>query len=350
MGLLDEARRRFDLEESRNGHVEAVDRVVLPKISADQVATIDDLAAHGASVRWLWERWIPSGVLTAIAGLAGIGKTRLCADLVRRLRHRMKWPDDSPCPTDINPLTLWVVADNHHDQLVSLADTFGIREAIRLNAPKSDPYAGVTLEAPDDYGALEARIKAVQPSLVIVDTVGNATDKNLSRQEDAKAFYQPLQLIARRHRTAILCLTHLNASGQFLGRRVLEKVRVAIRIEQPDGQNRLRIEVAKTFSQKPPALGAVMHDSGFDFDNNPPARTEASLTPGLTQTKLQEAADWLHDFLCGGPKRIKDARDKAELKGFGTGVLYRAKAALDVSEYFAENSKWWRLTSDDELK
>ena len=121
----------------------------------------------------------------------------------------MALPRDAP--------VLWVPADNNHAELVSLATDFGIREHLYLNAPKKEPYGGVTLETLDDLAALDARVAAVKPVLLVVDTVGNATEKNLSRQEDATAFYQPLQLIACRHGCAVLCLTHLNASGKFLG-------------------------------------------------------------------------------------------------------------------------------------
>src|SRR5262249_43800622 len=162
--------------------------------------------------------WIPEGVLTAIAAVAGTGKTRFCADLIRRVRQGEPWPDDTPMTLPADSLALWVAADNQHDELVTLAEKFGIEECLRLNAMKATPYGGVTLDEPDDYQAREAGVKAVKPRFVIVDTVGNATDKNLCKQEDAKAFYFPLQLLARRCRCAVLCLTHLNASGQFLGR------------------------------------------------------------------------------------------------------------------------------------
>ena len=123
-----------------------------------------------------------------------------------------------------------------------------------------------------ELNALEARIRAVKPVMVLVDTVGNATDKNLSRQEDAKAFYQPLQIIARRNRTAIVCITHLNAAGAVLGRRAIEKVRVALKLEFPDPsqENRRKLQVVKSNSKQPPALGVTMGDHGNEYHKNKP--------------------------------------------------------------------------------
>src|SRR5262245_27179469 len=191
-----EEMRREEQRTRRNG--QASGHTEPPHIDANDVATIDDLARAGAAVQWLWPGWIPTGVLTAMAAQGGWGKTRFAADLVRRIRHGLGWPDGAPISLDRGSLALWVVADNHHDEMVDLSRAFDIADVLRINASKADPYGGVILEAPEDYRALEGRIAAVKPVLVVVDTVGGATDLNLSRQEEARAFYQPLQLIARR--------------------------------------------------------------------------------------------------------------------------------------------------------
>ena len=317
----------------------------VPHTAAADVATIHDLIAAGSQVTWLWPDWLQIGVLTAIAAPAGTGKTRFCADLLRRIRHGQPWPDGQAIGLPVDTVALWVVSDNHHDEMVTLAQAFGLVDGIRINASKADPYGGVSLETPEDLAALEGRIKAVRPLLVVVDTVGNATDKNLSRQEDAKAFYFPLQVLARRYRCAVLCLTHLNAGGQFLGRRVLEKVRVAIRIEQPDPEgDRRRLEVVKSNSKKPRPLGMVMGDGGNEYDDNPPKRPEESA--GARQeipAKVRAAMDWLKAWLSDGARKVGMTRDAAERAGFTTGTIYRAMRALCVEEFETEGRKWWRL-------
>jgi hypothetical protein len=323
--------------------------VPAPDLSLEDVATIHDLVAAGAQVQWLWPDWIQNGVLTAIAAPGGTGKTRFCADLLRRVRHGLAWPDAQAVDVPADALALWVVADNHHDELVTLARDFDVVDSIRINASRAEPYGGVSLETADDYNALEARVKAVRPAFVVVDTVGNATDKKLSVQEDAKAFYWPLQVIARRHRTAILCLTHLNATGQFLGRRILEKVRVAIKIEQPDADNpKRRLEVKKSNSKVPAVLGMTMHDNGNEYDNDPPRTADQEAKPGPPPAKVKEAADWLKDWLLGGAKRVGNTISAAEDKGIKTQTLYRAKGLLGLYEFQAEGGKWWRLPSEDD--
>lgn len=317
-----------------------------PKTS-DDVAGIQDLKDAGAEVRWLIPGWVQKGVLTAVAAEGGTGKTRLVADLVRRIRHSLAWPDGSPI-SDPAPQTvaLWVVADNHHDEMVSLCDAFGISDCVKINASKSDPYGGVTLELLEDFAMLEKRIKVVKPLVVVIDTVGNSTDKNLSKQEDAKAFYQPLQIIARRHAVAVLCLTHLNAGGKVLGRRALEKVRTCIRMSAErinDTSCKRRLEVTKSNSKYPAPLGVTMGDAGNVYDFEPPPPLEDREPEQRISARTIECMDWLKAQIEYSPRPVADLRTEADQKGFSAKTLYDAKAKLKLIETTTQNRKWWGL-------
>jgi hypothetical protein len=317
-----------------------------PKITAADVATLADLAKAGAEIRWLWPGWIQIGVLTALASEAGLGKTRFCADLLRRLRQGLPWPDGEKIalPDASSATALWVVSDQNHDELVSLARDFGIEDAIYVNALKTDPYSGVSLETAEDLGALGARIAAVKPRFVVVDTVGGATDKNLGRQEDARAFYAPLQVMARENACAFLCLTHLSATGQFLGRRVLEKVRTAIKMGRPDANDKRRcLELVKTNSRKPPALGVSMGDTGNEYDDNPPIAPEGEEAPQRSASAVDRCAQWLTGQLDGGAMKVHVLRTAAEAEGFSSKTIYGAKAHLGLEEFTADDRKFWRL-------
>jgi hypothetical protein len=317
----------------------------------DDVAGIDDLKKAGAEIKWVWPKWIQRGVVTAIAAQGGTGKTRLMADLVRRVRHHLPWPD--LCEMNIHPakktVALWVVADNHHDEMVTLCDSFGISDCVRLNASKADPYGGVTLDLLEDFEALERRVKTVQPVFVVVDTVGNATDRNLSRQEDAKAFYQPLQILARRQNVAVMALTHLNANGKILGRRALEKVRTCLRMNAADtsGEAKRRLEVTKSNSLRPEALGVQMHDDRNDYDNDPPPPPEDANNGDpvpKVNSKNQQCLQWLEAMIREKPYRVAELRKLGENAGFSAKELYRCKEQLKITEKEIQGYKWWVLS------
>ena len=283
-----------------------------------------------------------------------VHNTRFTADLVRRIRHGKPWPDGQPMTLPQDSTALWVVSDNNHDEMVTLAQSFGIVENVRINAWKDDPYGGTSLETREDLVLLHERIKLLKPALVVIDTVGNATDKNLSKQEDAKAFYQPLQVIARAHRTAILCLTHLNANGKFLGRRVMEKVRVALKMDKPDPNDDKRaLRVEKSNSKRPKPLGVIMGDKGNEYDDQPPVSPEDDApVPGKkpaagrgkqSSGEQTKAESWLNDWLSTGCKPVSGTINAANEAGVSTAALYRAKDKLAIYETKAFGRKYWSL-------
>jgi hypothetical protein len=320
--------------------------------SPEDVAGINDLKAAGARTEWVWKDWIQKAVLTAFAAEGGTGKTRATMDLVRRVRHRLPWPDGSDMiEWTGNTIALWVVGDNHHAEMVTLCEAFDTTDCVKINAHPADIYGGVSLENIEDLMLLEKRIAVVKPLMVVIDTVGNTTDKNLSRQEDAKAYYQPLQIIARRQNVSILCLTHLNAGGKVLGRRVMEKVRQVWRMSAEtvnDHTCRRRLEVIKSNNPYPQALGVTMGEVGNEYDTNPPPSPEdrEKANAGPSQA-TKECAEWLAEYLADKPQRVADARRDGENKGFSSKTIYDAKLYLKLVETTANKAKFWGLPGSE---
>src|SRR5262245_3093504 len=109
-------------------------------------ATAADLIKANAAIRWAWPGWLQMGVLNCLASFEGVGKTRLCADLARRIYHAKPWPDGRPPTFPVSSKVLWVAADNQHAELASLPGAFGFPpEALVLNTTTTDIYGGTEL-------------------------------------------------------------------------------------------------------------------------------------------------------------------------------------------------------------
>jgi hypothetical protein len=118
--------------------------------------------------------------------------------------------------------------------------------------------------------------------------------------------------------TAGLGITHTNAQGGILNRRLLERVRTKIVISRPDpsAPKRLRIECDKSDDKLPAPLGAAFTDTAVEYDRNPPSSPE---TPrGRKPSSSPGMAEFLETFLQAGPapvvEIVKAARDKGLLK------------------------------------
>ena len=145
----------------------------------------------------------------------------------------------------------------------------------------------------------------------------------------------------------MLGLTHLSKDKEALGRRIVEKARVVIKMTQPDpeGQpDRRRLWVDKTAVVKPPALGITMGTAGNDYDSEPPKEPDpVPKKRGPSPEKLEECKTWLAAQLTPNPARVSVVRKAAEQAGHATGTLYAARDALGVSEYELEGRKWWKM-------
>jgi hypothetical protein len=314
----------------------------------DRDATAADLIRVNAVVRWLWPLWIPRGVLTILASAPGVGKTRFCADLLRRIHGGLPWPDGTFPTMPPGSLALWVPADGQHSELGTMPEQMGFPpEALFLNATARNPFEGTMLDSTEDLRTFERRIVRVKPALVFIDTCLYATDRSAHKPEDAKAFFKPLQDIAARTDIGLVCVTHTNVSGAPLGKRIEGAGRVVIMLDKPDpGQeDRRKLWVKKTHSLMPAALGCTMRTEGNEYDTSPPEAPAEEGRGSRKDSHIEADCKWLKDALCGGQRRVSHTRDEAEQAGISAKRLYRAKDELGVEEFTSEGRKWWRLPS-----
>jgi hypothetical protein len=297
------------------------------------------------STAWPWPAWLAAGVLNGLASDPGVGKTILAMDLAEILWFRRPWPDGQENPFPTATKTLWVPGDRHYSQLLDLAAQHSLPdEALLLNAPTSDPTGGLDLDDPAYLASLKSWVRAEEPGLVVVDTVGMTTGRNLCKPEDARRYFGPLMEIANATAVPFLLLTHLSKDENPLGRRIVGACRVVWKLSTPDPEdqpNRRRLSVEKSYAAKPAHLGMTISDRGSTFDSCPP------LKPGPPRCdhspKREACMQWLRQRLTPNSSRVSEVRSDAEQAGYSAGILYQAKEALKVTEYVERGRKWWSL-------
>ena len=310
----------------------------------ERCATLADVRRLVADTEWPWQGWLAAGVLNALASDPGTGKTIMAADLARRAWFGLCWPDGQPNPLPEGTRTLWVPGDRHYVQLIDLADKYGLPdEAMLFNAPVADPTAGLDLDDPDELAALRARILAELPGLVIIDTVGMTTARNLCRPEDARAYFGPLMDLARDTGIPFLLLTHLSRDAQALGRRIVGACRLVWKMTHPDpeGQrDRRRLWVDKTYIVKPPPLGMTIADAGCSFDSNPPTAPDSD-KGGRPPEARDKANAFLIAKLTEGDRKQCELVSEWESTGGAKGTVFDAFRAMQADG---------RLFIDDTVK
>ena len=121
-----------------------------------------------------------------MAAEPGTGKTRFGLDLSRRLGKGEPWPDGQPNPFPPGTRTLWIQADRAFHEMLEASRAFGLPdEAVALGSWNDDPTGMLDLDDPETLKNLAELIRAAAPALVIIDTIGMSTRRNLCRPEVA---------------------------------------------------------------------------------------------------------------------------------------------------------------------
>lgn len=312
-------------------------------VDQDQTATAEDLMDDDDATAWLWPGWIQRGALTCFASEPGTGKTRTAMDLAKRLALGLPWPDGTETGIEAGARVMWVASDNQWQELKDIPKDFGFsRTLILLNSTKANKYSGTMLDAPEDLAAFERRIISERPEIVFVDTVNNVTDRATGRPEEAKALFKPLADIAVRTGSAIICVTHLNAAGKPLNRRIEGQVRQVIVMTRPDEYqvNKRLLAVTKSSAKYPEPLAVTMGDGGNEYEAGKVPEKDRGGRP-VTSSK---DADWLMALLADGQKPVAAIRTLAEAAAISGPRIYKARDVAKIEEFTCElNRKWWRL-------
>ena len=235
-------------------------------------AHLGDLTSCQAAGRFIWLNWIVRAHFTLLSSDPKIGKTHLALDLARRLWFGLPWPDNQPATFPTGTTTLWVCGDRHQDELRERAAAFGLPpDAVRLNALPGNPYGGWDLDDPDNVKLLNDLVASERPGLAFIDTVWRATRRRLNKEDEVNAPMTPIVSIAQSCDVSIMGLMHLSKDQDTLGRRLEGLARGIMKMFKPDPAqpDRRRLEVTGNFKEPPP-LGVTLHDSGCDFDFDPP--------------------------------------------------------------------------------
>lgn len=320
-------------------------------------ATLKDVRAVASAARWVWDGWIPSARIFAIAGTEGCGKTRLSLDLHRRAFHGLPWPDGQPAAVEPGRPAVWVCSDGQQDEILDTAEAFGLPDdSIVLPTQPDDPYGGTSIDEVETVRAIGSAIEIHRPWIIFVDSLSYATGLKLHEQTAVASIKNLLAGIAQTYDISICCLMHMNKDGQALGLRMRGVARTLLHLAKPDPESeKLRFWVEKSSAKKPAALGVQMLDGENVYDHSPPIEPDGDRPArrrGKPPAKTTAAVDWLRDRLTPNPQTVVALRKDAALEGVisaerSASLLYSARDVLGIEEYVLDGRTWWKLPIPD---
>lgn len=321
-------------------------------------------------VSWLWKPYIPLGKLTLVEGDPGEGKTWLCLAIAAAVTTGGRLP---------HPLTGRPLDAREPAAVIYLTAEDGLGDTLRprLDAVKAEVsrvYAITGVDAGDGKPMpwtfdqsleLEAEILKTGAKLVVIDPLqaflGARVD--FHRANETRPKMAALASLAERTGCAVICIRHLSkATGKTLYRGMgsidfTAAARSVLLVGQDQGESgrRALIQIKSSLAPTGPAQGFELTlEGGFrwtgfstltaeDVVGHPPARHERST--------LQDAVEWLRDFLVDGPKEFPAIDKAARRQDIKPRTLRRAKEQLMETGELRQSKKafkgpWtWELTT-----
>lgn len=344
-------------------------------------ATQTDLEAHLPSssviysdadvhaVDWLWDTFIPIGVVTLLAGKGGGGKTTLAVDIIAHLTR-----GTLPGVLDGTPTDVLVVADEDdarqvwNPRMLAAGADFG----------RVHHWRGA-FEFGQHGEALRREVRRTGAKFVFFDQITDAMGKiDDWRAKDTRMAFKPFGELARSENIAIMGVTHLikgvnpqdpgsAVSGSHAYRDVCRSLLMLDRLPEDahlgiDARRCLWVEKSNYGSaakmlifdieyvpqlvhsvtrgqQVHGTYGRIVNAEIVDAD-----RRQSTKTP-----KLDECRQWLTDYLTSeGPTSSKEAKKIARERGYSDALVATARQAEDIYVTNEGRTTIWSLNDNQD--
>ena len=302
-------------------------------------------------VRWLWDAWLPRGVVTLMDGNPGVSKSTLVADLVARITTGRAWPDGEPAVAPAQRC-MWITTEDDPGRVLRPRIEAAGGDASLVRFVKGEVVFPSGKAA---FADLVVR-RASEPAglaLVILDPLFShidATVRTIADAEMRKGVMNPLTAAAEAAGVAILVVRHFSkdttASAVNRGAGSLGGIVGAARAlwtvvadpEDESGETKV-VGVSKlNYARAHKALRYHVVDrvppgwvagsvSGIEWLGEATTSIETMLNAG---PRSGEAARALEEILAAGPVAASVAENRMRARGFGVAATRGAKARLGV--------------------
>ena len=300
-----------------------------------------------APVNWLWNPYLPMGMLAMLSGDPSSGKTYGSIAIGASFTvGRVPCCDETCEPADVLYLTvensLAHVLRPRFDSLGGNPDRFHVLRGACSDIEKNkSQFFPVSLS---DVDLLEETLQMTKARLVVVDPIqtylGAGVDSH--RSNETRPVLDGLARLAEKHSCCMLLVRHINkASTNRAIHRGLGSIDFtgAVRSEllagsDPEDPNRRAlVHIKSNVGQLGSSVGFVIDDDGLRWTGESSLTAAAILSPEPTADRvsaMKEATEFLTQALAKGTRPAKDLFEQAFAMGISPRTLKRAKANMGV--------------------
>ncbi len=311
-----------------------------------QISTWEDMAALVSPITWVWENWLPEGVLTILAGEPGSGKSALALRLAACFLRGDPFPDGKNFTNTMGAI-IWCEAEAGQALNLQRANAWGL-PIEKIYTHTADPLLDFALTNRAHLDALRRRAELPEVRLVVIDSLSGADSKAEKSSEDA-ASVKSIAELARDVNKPVILTHHLRKRSMFDGETIdierlrgssaiVQTARMVWALDTPDPQAKgwRRLQVVKSnLAAFPEPLGLTVTADGVRF----------GLAPSVPKadTPMERAVDLLLALLQEKPRSADDIKAEFDGAGISEKTMKRAKAKLGVVSRKGKSGWSWAL-------
>lgn len=301
-------------------------------------------------VQWLWYPYIPLGKITIMQGNSGEGKTMLALNIAAALSHGEGLPGDTAPREPID-----IIYNTAEDGLSDTIKPRLLAAGADCNRIHTINERVNTITMTDDR--IELNVMDIGAKLLILDPIqaylGSNVDMN--KANEVRPIFARLGRIAEDNNCAIVLIGHKGKNQTYSDINALlgsmDQVAAARSVltvmQHPKDKSQSIIAHTKS-SLAPKGRSLAFHINGEgkiewgDFVEIETAQESIS--------KLDEAKDFLHEFLFEGAKPQTAVMNAADALGIAKRTLDKAKAELGIKSFKKQNQWLWKIEDCKNVK
>ena len=314
-------------------------------------------------VDWLWPDRVAQGKYNVLMGMPDLGKTTVALDIAARMSVGGTWPDGTVCPQSRS--IFMTAEDGVADTIVPRLDKLGgDRAHIAVLEGKRNRTGRGSITLDHDLDMLEKAIEDFHPSLVIIDPLSAYLgDVNSHREAAVRGLLEPVIKMLERRRVALLAIAHLNKNaaqelmhrmGGSTGLQAAARAAMVVGKHPHDPDRRVLAQYKSNLIGRPRSLDYILDGGGLTWDANAPdigdPRQLLNTPSPDEKSAVDEACEFLSDFLSRGPAKYTDVLRAAIPNGVAERTLRRARERLKVEaqQIGSRHGSYseWRLPRD----
>jgi len=251
------------------------------QLLAGTLATWKDLEAELASIEWLWQSWLPKGVVTMLAADPGVGKSMLALSVCKVILDGGLWFEGvHEHQGNADNFVLWVECESGEPFHILRSKKLGVdTDRVYTMRAIGEDASTPALTSHKDKERLMAIMALPNVPLVVVDSLSGAISGIDENTAEVGKVVQWLSEQAKRFGKSVLLIHHMNKSamrtrnGESLpsmadvrgSTAVLQHCRVVWALDTPYGDDaKPRLSCIKNnLAPKPHSIPLLIHPDGY---------------------------------------------------------------------------------------